>query len=759
MVCGRLAILATCNLNQWAMDFEGNLERIIKSIKAAKQKGAKYRVSFSNASLHLPIPSHPSSPTPHISPFPPISSSSQQHQVGPELEIPGYGCEDHFLELDTVTHSWECIAHLLSDGHTNGIVVDIGAPIVHRGVRYNCRLFLLNGKILLIRPKLYLANNGNYREPRWFASWKHKRCTEDHPLPFSISQITGQKTAPFGDAALRFPDAVLAAETCEELFTPSAPHIDLALGGVDIITNGSGSHHELRKLGRRLDLMKAATAESGGVYVYANQRGCDGGRLYYDGCACVVVNGNLVVQGSQFGVTEVEVVTACVDLDEVTAKRGGVASFQEQASAAPAIPFIEVDDFFLCGVSNNRLLLPNSVVEAKYLLPEEEIARGPACWLWDYLRRSGASGYLLPLSGGADSSSVAAIVGCMCQMVVQAAQSEDEQAISDVTRILGTTASGDISIDTLTAEQLANRIFTTVYMGTENSSSETKTRAATLAKQIGSSHLDLKFDIAIDAVLRVFSLVTGGMHVPRFSAHGGSDTENLALQNLQARLRMVLAFLLAQLMPWVRSTNSNTNGTTTTGGGGGFLLVLGSSNVDEALRGYLTKYDASSADINPIGSISKGDLKAFLKWAAVHLGYPVLAEIEAAPPTAELVPLNGDGKTAQTDEADMGMTYEELGVFGRLRALYRYGPVSMFRALQGQWRDQCSAPEIAAKVKHFFKYYAINRHKATTLTPAYHCEAYSPEDNRHDHRQFLYNSRWPWQFRAIDDLIQRNKET
>ena len=47
---------------------------------------------------------------------------------------------------------------------------------------------------------------------------------------------------------------------------------------------------------------------------------------------------------------------------------------------------------------------------------------GPACWLWDYLRRSGASGFLLPLSGGADSSSVAAIVGCMCQMVLRHTQ-------------------------------------------------------------------------------------------------------------------------------------------------------------------------------------------------------------------------------------------------------------------------------------------------------------------------------------------------
>jgi NAD+ synthase (glutamine-hydrolysing) len=69
---------------------------------------------------------------------------------------------------------------------------------------------------------------------------------------------------------------------------------------VDIITNGSGSHHQLRKLDMRLDLMRSATAKAGGVYLYANQRGCDGGRLYYDGCAAAVVNGDLVAQASQF---------------------------------------------------------------------------------------------------------------------------------------------------------------------------------------------------------------------------------------------------------------------------------------------------------------------------------------------------------------------------------------------------------------------------------------------------------------------------
>jgi len=45
----------------------------------------------------------------------------------------------------------------------------------------------------------------------------------------------------------------------------------------------------------------------------------------------------------------------------------------------------------------------------------EEIAQAPSLWLWDYLRRSGARGFFLPLSGGADSAAVSAIVASMAR--------------------------------------------------------------------------------------------------------------------------------------------------------------------------------------------------------------------------------------------------------------------------------------------------------------------------------------------------------
>lgn len=61
--------------------------------------------------------------------------------------------------------------------------------------------------------------------------------------------------------------------------------------------------------------------------------------------------------------------------------------------------------------------------------------------------------------------------------------------------------------------------------------------------------------------------------------------------------------------------------------------------------------------------------------------------------------------------------------------------------------------QVAEKVKHFFRCYAINRHKMTVLTPSYHAETYSPDDNRFDHRPFLYRVHWNWQFKAIDDAV------
>jgi NAD+ synthase (glutamine-hydrolysing) len=148
----------------------------------------------------------------------------------------------------------------------------------------------------------------------------------------------------------------------------------------------------------------------------------------------------------------------------------------------------------------------------------------------------------------------------------------------------------------------------------------------------------------------------------------------------------------------------------------------------------------SAADVNPIGGISKTDLKRFIHYAQTEFDLPILERSVGcnrytpsmlmisflnAIPSAELIPIGADN-AVQSDEIEMGMTYDELSVYGRLRKVEKCGPFSMFGKLVQEWGKLYSPTEvgllvfapllmaheqIAEKVKHFFFMHAINRHK------------------------------------------------
>ncbi|VDM65172.1 unnamed protein product [Strongylus vulgaris] len=147
----RNTCLAVCTVNNWALDFEGNLQRILKTCEEANREGARLR-------------------------------------VGPELEIPGYGCADHFYEIDTELHSWEVLKKIV-DKSTEwpNLLIMTGMPIRHRMLLYNCMITLLNGKILMIRPKMMLCDDDVYRESRWFVRWSKPFYTVD----FELSEAYG----------------------------------------------------------------------------------------------------------------------------------------------------------------------------------------------------------------------------------------------------------------------------------------------------------------------------------------------------------------------------------------------------------------------------------------------------------------------------------------------------------------------------------------------------------------------------------------
>ena len=692
----RKCVLATSQLNQWCLDYDGNRDRIIAAIREAKS---------SQASILLT----------------------------PELCIPGYGLLDHWLENDVYANSWDIVAEIITHPDCQDIIVDLGLPIQHRGCSYNARVIALNGEVLAIRPKLDLCNDGNFREMRYFSPWPRGRV-EDYHLPEVIQELPRQQMrCRIGEVAFEALDGSFASETCEELWTPNSPHSLYSLAGIEIILNSSGSHHELRKLNTRINLITEATAKTGGVYMYSNQRGCDGDRLYYDGCALILNSGRVLAQGSQFSLKDVEVKTALVDLDEIWSWRTSRSrGMQANDPSVHKLERIQVD-FRLCRKTLNSRAKLTEPMEPRYHLPEEEIALGPACWVWDYLRRSKAAGYLVPLSGGIDSCSTAVIVYSMCRLVVSEIKQGNGVVVEDAQRLCGGQDPRG-----MTAEQFCNKVFTTVFMGMkQQSSKETRSRSKELAAAIGANHIDTNIDQMVQSL---HSVVTGILDFePKFKVHGGSTAENMALQNFQSRSRMVLAYALGQLIPTAR-------------GSAGGLLILGSANVDECLRGYLTKYDCSSADINPIGGISKTDLKRFIKWAETNFDLPILREFLDAVPTAELEPITET--YVQSDEADMGFTYDELSVLGRLRKSFKLGTVGMFERLVVDWADRMAPRDVYKKVRDFMYYYAINRHKMTTMTPGLYLENYTPDDNRYDLRPFLY-PRFAFEHRKIENLLKK----
>ncbi|KAL9022724.1 MAG: hypothetical protein Q9185_000154 [Variospora sp. 1 TL-2023] len=454
----RAITVSSCNLNQWSLDFVGNRDRIIEAVKRAKQDGARLIIT-------------------------------------PELSVCGYDCLDAFLELDTTMHSWEVLAELLVE--CRDILVDVGMPILHRTVLYNCRVLFYNGKILFIRPKVRV---------------------------------------PLGNFVVESRDGVtIACEMCEELFTPRSPSISYGLQGVQILINSSASHWSLRKLNRRLELIQESSKRSGSLYLYANQ------------------------QGTQFSLNDVEVITATVNLD-----RTWLAHFQParrlQAVTELAFEEVKLDQILSFGESRIPFPVFSPSFSPVTLQPEEEIALATCDKGW------ADSG----VRQGLDSCSTALCAYSAARLISQSITAGNKQVLQDlqaVTRKPDTWRPKD-------ANEVTGEILHTCFMGSTNSGKETRQRAQLLSKTIGSYHLNIEIDTIVTAITSLFSATFLGKRL-RFGSEGGSGQEHLALQNIQSRSRMVLAYLFAGTLTMARGRAGN-------------LLVLGSANVDEALRGYYT---------------------------------------------------------------------------------------------------------------------------------------------------------------------------
>ena len=136
------------------------------------------------------------------------------------------------------------------------------------------------------------------------------------------------------------------------------------------------------------------------------------------------------------------------------------------------------------------------------------------------------------------TSLLAVIVYSMCRLVIQAVEEGNPQVLGDVKRI----AKYNDGLLPKTAQELCNQVLSTLYMSmTKANSRETRQRAKDLAEAINSYHINIDIDDIYEAQKKLVVSTVG--FDPKFKVEGGTEQENLALQCLQARIRMVTAYV------------------------------------------------------------------------------------------------------------------------------------------------------------------------------------------------------------------------
>jgi len=634
---------------------------------------------------------------------------AQRQQVSllclPELAISGYGCEDAFYAQNTIDQSIASLLEIVT--YTNDIAVAVGLPMRHNNRIYDVVCLMANKRILGFVAKQYLANNGLHYETRWFQPWQ---------LGLRDETKIGAFSYPFGDLVFDLSGIRVGFEICEDAWIANRPGRSLYERGVDIIMNPSASHFAFFKSQTRERFVVDASRSFGVSYVYANLLGNESGRVIFDGDAMVAANGELLVSGARLSYEDFVIVPAVIDVEATRLNQ--VQNRGNLALALPALRVVERFDWPEIAPVIQRAEL--EAWERGGYLKEEEFARAVALGLFDYLRKSRSHGYVLSLSGGADSASIAALVYLMIRMAVENIGIDGVKKKLSYIRTIQ---------DCDTPEAMIGKLLTVMYQGTENSSEATFNSAKELADNIGATFMNININGLVETYR---GLIEG-----QLGRELSWETDDIALQNIQARVRAPGIWMLANL------NNA---------------LLLSTSNRSEAAVGYATMDGDTSGSISPITGIDKHFLRGWLRWletvglnvknapeptdrtslatgpvkAADLIKVTGLHAVNNLQPTAELRPLD----KKQTDEDDL-MPYNVLNAIELAAIRDKQAPVEVLKRMQVEFAGLTGGPQYDREklliwVERFFKLWSRNQWKRERYAPSFHLD-----DHNLDPRSWL----------------------
>jgi len=439
-----------------------------------------------------------------------------------------------------------------------------------------------------------------------------------------------------GDIMYEVEGIKIGFEICEDAWRGSKrPGYRLCKLGVDLIMNPSASHFAMVKsLQREKEVVIEGSGKFNCVYLFANLLGNEAGRMIYDGDVIIGQNGKLIAVNKRLSFKKYKVFAAEVDFDDHTKTQVIISEDNKEKN--------------------------------------EELTQAVALGLYDYLRKSKAKGFALSLSGGADSASCAIMVA---EMVRRASKELGWEVFNREVRL-------DASIASV--KDAVNKLLTCAYQGTENSSTTTLDAAKHLAESIGADFHHWLIDEEVNSyTAKIENAIERKL---------SWKTDDVTLQNIQARARSPIIWMLANIRQ---------------------AILLTTSNRSEGDVGYATMDGDTSGSFAPIASLSKIFILQWLRWVEKSLDHPGLSLVNKLQPTAELRPLSNK----QTDEDDL-MPYSVLVEIEKHGIQLRKSPLEVYRAM----KERHDPETLKVHIRKFYRLWSANQWKRERLAPALHLD-------------------------------------
>ncbi len=547
----------------------------------------------------------------------------------PELCVTGYGCEDVFLSDWLSATAWRKVKQIASN--CADMVVCVGTPLRIHGKTYNGVCVIRDKKILGITLKQNLANDGVHYEPRWFVPW-----TPGKVLELAIEEDTIQ----VGDLIYETHGISFGFEICEDAWSKNRPGHTLRKRGVDLIMNPSASHFAMGKSSAREKVVVIeGSALFNCVYLFVNHLGNESGRMIYDGDIVIGQQGTLLAVNRRLSFLPYNLLSCTVDTKD-----------QSQSHRQPIMD----------GWERN-----------------EEFTQAASLALFDYLRKSKARGFVLSLSGGADSACCAVLVSEMVK------RGSAELGWKNFWEALGT----DATSSPKTVSEAVGILLTCAYQSTRNSSKATLQAARLLTSSLGARFHAWSIDEEANSYKMKIEEAIGRPLT--------WENDDIALQNIQARSRAPIIWMMANIK---RS------------------ILLTTSNRSEGDVGYATMDGDTSGSLAPLAGIDKPFILQWLRWAESNLEQSGLQEVNRLTPTAELRPAD----RSQTDEVDL-MPYAVLHDIELLAIHQRKSPMEVYVQLKGQY----DPPMLKLWIQKFFRLWSANQWKRERFAPSFHFDDFN----------------------------------